>query len=96
MLDGWRVLRRLKQKREARTSLQEAAQVFGALGAEPWAARAHDEVRRTAARAAPDGLSETELRIATSRVWTLRECVHAMAHRSPLTARAVAVSRSQQ
>ena len=34
------------------------------LGAEPWAARTHEELRRTAARAAPTGLSETELKIA--------------------------------
>ena len=34
------------------------------LGAEPWALRAHEELRRTAARAAPTGLSETELKIA--------------------------------
>ena len=58
------VLRRLKQKRGARTSLERAAAVFDELGAAPWAGRAREELRRTAARAAPDDLSETELRIA--------------------------------
>ena len=58
------VLRRTKQKRKARAALEEAATIFERLGAEPWAARTHEELRRTAARAAPIGLSETELKIA--------------------------------
>jgi DNA-binding NarL/FixJ family response regulator len=58
------VLRRLKQKRSARESLERAAAIFDGLGAVPWAERARGELRRTAARAAPDDLSETELRIA--------------------------------
>ena len=58
------VLRRAKQKRKAREALEEAAALFERLGAEPWALRAHEELRRTAARAAPTGLSETELKIA--------------------------------
>ena len=58
------VLRRAKQKRKAREALEEAAAIFEQLGAEPWALRAHEELRRTAARAAPTGLSETELKIA--------------------------------
>jgi DNA-binding CsgD family transcriptional regulator len=58
------VLRRGKQKRKARAALEEAAALFEELGAESWAARSHDELRRTAARAAPTGLSETELKIA--------------------------------
>ena len=58
------VLRRGKQKRKARAALEEAAALFEQLGAESWAARTHEELRRTAARAAPTGLSETELKIA--------------------------------
>jgi DNA-binding NarL/FixJ family response regulator len=58
------VLRRTRQKRKARAALEEAAVLFERLGAGPWAARTHDELRRTAARAAPTGLSETELKIA--------------------------------
>jgi len=58
------VLRRAKQKRKAREALEEAAAICERLGAEPWALRAHEELRRTAARAAPTGLSETELKIA--------------------------------
>jgi DNA-binding CsgD family transcriptional regulator len=58
------VLRRAKQKRMAREALEQAAEIFETLGAEPWALRTHEELRRTAARAAPIGLSETELKIA--------------------------------
>jgi DNA-binding CsgD family transcriptional regulator len=58
------VLRRAKQKRKARAALEEAAALFEQLGAASWAARTHEELKRTAARAAPTGLSETELKIA--------------------------------
>ena len=58
------VLRRAKQKRRARAVLEEAIALFERLGAQPWAARAHEELRRTAARAAPADLSATELKIA--------------------------------
>ena len=58
------VLRRTKQKRKARAALEEAAELFEQLGAGSWAARTDDELKRTAARAAPTGLSETELKIA--------------------------------
>ena len=58
------VLRRAKQKRRARAVLEEAVALFERLGAQPWAARAHEELRRTAARAAPVDLSATELKIA--------------------------------
>ena len=58
------VLRRAKQKRKARAALEEAAALFEQLGAASWAARTLEELKRTAARAAPTGLSETELRIA--------------------------------
>lgn len=64
LLAHGQVLRRLKQKRTARSPLERAAAIFDELGAEPWAERARTELRRTAARAAPDDLSETELRIA--------------------------------
>jgi DNA-binding CsgD family transcriptional regulator len=58
------VMRRLKQKRRARDALSRAVAVFDELGAEPWALRARDEHRRTAARAAPEELTATELQIA--------------------------------
>ena len=56
--------RRLKQKRQARLSLEEAQALFSRQGAETWAARADDELRRVAVRRAPEELSATELRIA--------------------------------
>jgi DNA-binding NarL/FixJ family response regulator len=59
-----RTLRRLKQKRAAREALDRAAAIFAALGAGPWTDRAEEELGRTAARAAPEGLSTTERRIA--------------------------------
>ncbi|HST19341.1 MAG TPA: AAA family ATPase [Gaiellaceae bacterium] len=59
-----RTLRRLKQKRAARDSLEQAAAIFASLGATAWAERAADELGRTAARQAPDGLSATEYSIA--------------------------------
>jgi DNA-binding NarL/FixJ family response regulator len=58
------VLRRLKRKRQARHSLEEARAVFRALGADSWTDRADAELRRVAVRRAPDELSATELRIA--------------------------------
>ena len=58
------VLRRLKRKREARTSLEAAAALFERLGTEPWVARAASELRRVAARRAPSELTATERRIA--------------------------------
>jgi DNA-binding CsgD family transcriptional regulator len=59
-----RILRRLKQKRDARAVLEEAAREFGRLGAATWQARAEAELRRTATRRAPDELTPTERRIA--------------------------------
>lgn len=59
------VLRRLKRKRGARLALAEALAIFRQLGAEPWVARAEEELRRVAVRRAPQDLSATELRIAT-------------------------------
>jgi DNA-binding CsgD family transcriptional regulator len=59
-----RILRRLKQKRDARTVLAEAVREFERLGAATWQARAEAELRRTATRRAPDELTPTERRIA--------------------------------
>ena len=59
-----RILRRLKQKRDARTVLADAAREFERLGAATWQARADAELRRTATRRAPDELTPTERRIA--------------------------------
>jgi DNA-binding NarL/FixJ family response regulator len=58
------VLRRLKRKRDARSSLEEARAVFRRLGADPWAARVDEELQRVAVRRAPEALSATELLIA--------------------------------
>jgi DNA-binding CsgD family transcriptional regulator/RecA/RadA recombinase len=64
LLARGRVLRRLKRKRQARASLEEAEAIFRRLGAEPWLRRTEDELARVAVRRAPDDLSATELRIA--------------------------------
>jgi DNA-binding NarL/FixJ family response regulator len=58
------VLRRLKRKRDARLALEQALETFTRLGAEPWVARAEEELRRVAPRRAPEELSPTELKIA--------------------------------
>jgi DNA-binding NarL/FixJ family response regulator len=59
-----RLQRRLKQKRQARLSLDEARELFAREGAETWVARVDDELGRVAVRRAPEELSATELRIA--------------------------------
>jgi DNA-binding NarL/FixJ family response regulator len=59
-----RLQRRLKQKRQARLSLDEARELFASQGAEAWLARADDELSRVAVRRAPEELSATELQIA--------------------------------
>ena len=59
-----RLRRRLKQKRQARISLDDARRLFAEIGAETWVARVDDELGRVAVRRAPDELSATELRIA--------------------------------
>jgi DNA-binding CsgD family transcriptional regulator len=64
LLAHGQVLRRLKQKRDARASLEGALELFDGIGAAPWTRRARDELGRTAVRVAPDDLSATELRIA--------------------------------
>lgn len=58
------VYRRLKQKRQARESFQQAQAIFQRLGAEPWVRRVETELRRVVVRRAPLDLSATELRIA--------------------------------
>jgi len=59
------VERRRRQKQAATASLQRAQAVFERLGAGGWAARAVDEMRRVAVRAAgPDKLTPTEERVA--------------------------------
>ena len=58
------VLRRLKRKRDARAALEEAQAIFRYLGADPWADRVDEELKRVAVRRAPETLSATELRIA--------------------------------
>jgi DNA-binding NarL/FixJ family response regulator len=64
LLAQGQLLRRLKQKRQARLSLDEARELFASQGADAWLARVDDELRRVAVRRAPDELSATELRIA--------------------------------
>jgi DNA-binding CsgD family transcriptional regulator len=59
-----RLQRRLKRKREARLSLDEARGLFARQGAEAWLARVDEELGRVAVRRAPEELSATELRIA--------------------------------
>ncbi len=59
-----RLQRRLKQKRQARLSLEEARELFATEGAEAWVARVDDELGRVVVRRAPEELSATELSIA--------------------------------
>jgi DNA-binding CsgD family transcriptional regulator len=59
-----RVLRRRKQRRQARASLDEARTIFARLGAEAWTRHVDDELRRIPVRRAPENLSPTELRVA--------------------------------
>jgi DNA-binding NarL/FixJ family response regulator len=59
-----RLQRRLKQKRQARLSLDEARELFARQGAETWVNVVDDELGRVAVRRAPEELSATELRIA--------------------------------
>jgi DNA-binding CsgD family transcriptional regulator len=57
--------RRLRRKREARTSLAEAAGVFATLGADGWVALAEAEAARIGGRRRSDGgLTATERRVA--------------------------------
>jgi len=65
LLAKGQVLRRLKQKRAARETLQEAVQIFERLGAPLWAQRARAELVRVGLRPpAPLDLTPTEERVA--------------------------------
>jgi DNA-binding CsgD family transcriptional regulator/tetratricopeptide (TPR) repeat protein len=64
LLTRAQILRRLKQKRNARMVLEEAHGIFVRLGAELWAGRAEEELRRVVARRAPADLSATERQVA--------------------------------
>jgi DNA-binding CsgD family transcriptional regulator len=68
---GWallvkgRLLRRLKRRRSAGTTLREAVEIFERLGAPAWAEQARSELARVGPRRrAPDELTATELRVA--------------------------------
>jgi DNA-binding CsgD family transcriptional regulator len=56
--------RRAKRKRAAREALQGAADIFAALPAPLWHAKAQQELQRLGVRKDPDQLTETEARIA--------------------------------
>ncbi len=58
------VERRAKQKRVARSSLDQALRIFGSLGAPLWAERARSELSRVGGPAAPGELTPTERQIA--------------------------------
>jgi DNA-binding CsgD family transcriptional regulator len=59
------VLRRMKQKRSSRESLQRAARIFEALGAPLWIEKARSALDRVGGRpASAPGLSATERRVA--------------------------------
>jgi ATP/maltotriose-dependent transcriptional regulator MalT len=64
LLELGRLQRRLKQRRLARASLQEAIEAFGSLSATIWAERARAELSRVGSRGAPAGLTTTERAIA--------------------------------
>ena len=58
------ILRRSKQKRRARESLEEALGIFEKIGAPLWAERVRSELQRVLGRSSPIDLSATELRVA--------------------------------
>lgn len=64
LLELGRLQRRLKQRRLARTSLQEAIDAFGSLSAHVWAGRAKGELSRAGSRSAPARLTVTEETVA--------------------------------
>ena len=85
-----RLLRRMRERREAAGTLEEARATFERIGARPWVARAADELRRVGLRrSAPDDLTEGELTIArlAARGLTTREVAEA-AFVSPKTVEA--------
>lgn len=58
------VRRRMQHKRDARESLEQAAEIFGRLGSRQWLDKTHSELRRIGGRTAShDELSETERQI---------------------------------
>jgi DNA-binding CsgD family transcriptional regulator len=59
------VRRRARQKRTARAAMEAALAGFEALGAASWAATARDELARIGGRTRIEGLSPSELRVAT-------------------------------
>ena len=57
--------RQAQRKKAAREALEQALAIFDGLGARLWSEKARAELRRISGRApAPDGLTETELRVA--------------------------------
>ena len=58
------VHRRLKRKRQARTSLEQARTIFDRLGTATWVERAESELGRVAVRRAQSALTTTERQIA--------------------------------
>jgi DNA-binding CsgD family transcriptional regulator len=81
LLAKGQVLRRLRQKRAARETLQEAVQIFERLGAPLWAGRARAELARIGLRPpAPLGLTPTEERVAelVAAGYTNREVAQAL------------------
>ncbi len=59
------IQRRAKHRRAARETLTAAAAVFEALGASPWKAKAVDSLARVGGRVRSEGLTPTELQVAT-------------------------------
>jgi DNA-binding CsgD family transcriptional regulator len=64
LLTHGQMLRRSKQKRRARESLEQALAIFEEIGAPLWTERVRGELERVLGRSAPVDLSATELRIA--------------------------------
>ena len=56
--------RRAKHKAAARAALEEAVEILDQMGARLWAERARAELGRIGGRAAADGLTPTEQRVA--------------------------------
>jgi DNA-binding NarL/FixJ family response regulator len=56
--------RRIRQKRAARTTLEEAGQLFAQLGASIWERKAVAELHRISGRATATGLTPTERLVA--------------------------------
>ena len=63
LLQG-QLLRRAKQRRRARETLDAALAEFERLGASPWVARTRSELERVGGRTAAQGLTPTEEKLA--------------------------------